>query len=181
MKKLFYVRHGETDHNLLNIMSGQVEAAITENGRQQATQTGKAIKANLPHIDLIVCSPLKRTYETAKVIAKEIGYPESKIITNDLFVERTFGVLEGTSSEDFFKDHEYRDLDKVEGAETIEDLDKRAAKAFKFVSNLPQDNILIVGHGSFGRAIRRVTKNLPHTHEYESFEPIANAEIVELV
>ena len=44
----------------------------------------------------------------------------------------------------------------------------------------PQNNILLVSHGSFGRALRRVANKLPYTNEYEEYSPIGNAAIVEL-
>lgn len=181
MKRLFFVRHGETDLNVAKILSGQTEASLTESGIAQAIKTGKDIKEDLPKIDLIICSPFERTYDTAKLIAREIGYPVDKIQKDDRFIERTFGVLEGTPAKDFLDTHEYRDFDSVEGAETIEALQQRAQKAFEYASSLEPDNILIVGHGSFGRAIRRVAEGLPHSHEYEKARMIDNAEIVELV
>lgn len=181
MKRLFYVRHGETEMNVAGLLSGTIETPLTENGKQQAIKTGKEIHATLPKIDLIICSPLGRAHETAKLIAKEIGYPESKLEKNELFVERTFGVLEGTSSDHFLTDNNYHELDAIEGSETVENLQKRAAAAFEYIKTLNADNILIVSHGAFGRALRRVTKNQPHTDEYKAFIQIPNAAIVELV
>lgn len=181
MKRLFYVRHGETEMNVAELLSGTIETPLTENGVKQAIKTGQEIKDRLPKIDLIICSPLGRAHETAKLIAQEIGYPVSKLQTNELFVERTFGVLEGTSSSHYLTDNNYHELDAIEGSETVEDLQKRAAQALRYVSQLDFDNILIVSHGAFGRAIRRVTKNQPHTDEYKAFVQIPNAAIVELI
>jgi broad specificity phosphatase PhoE len=181
MKRLFYIRHGETEANAAELLSGTIETPLTKNGIKQATKIGKDIKATLPKIDLIVCSPLDRAYETATLIAEEIDYPVSKIQKSELFVERTYGVLEGMSNSHFMKPGNYRELDDVQGAETIEELQKRASKAFDYINQLSYDNILIVAHNAFGRALKRVTKNLPHTHEYEAFEQLPNATIIELV
>ena len=97
MKKLYFVRHGETHMNVAGRLSGRIETPLTDKGRLQAIKTGKHIKMHLPTIDLIICSPYGRAYETAKSIAGQIGYPITKIGRNKLFVERTFGVLEGTA------------------------------------------------------------------------------------
>lgn len=167
--------------NVAGILSGQTETPLTEKGIEQAKSAGKELKQKLPHIDLIICSPYERTYETAKLIANEIGYPIEKIQKNDLFIERTFGVLEDTPGKDFLDKHEYREFDDVEGSETIEELQKRAEKAFKYLQTLKEDNVLIVGHGAFARAIKRVVQGLPHTHEYVADTSIGNAAIVELV
>lgn len=181
MKRLLYVRHGETEMNVAGLLSGRIETPLTKKGIQQAKATGKALKQKLPHVDLIVCSPYERTYETAKLVAKEIGYPVERIQKNELFIERTFGILEGTSGKDFLDTHEYKEFDEVEGSETIEELQQRAELALKWLQTLKEDNILIVGHGAFARAIRRAVQGLPHTHEYEVDTSIGNAAIVELV
>lgn len=181
MKRLFFVRHGETDANVAELLSGQIETSLTEKGIQQAKQTGQDVKQTLPPIDLIICSTLSRAYHTAQIIAGEIGYPVGQIRQNALFVERSFGTLEGTKSTKFITGNNYYKLDAVEGSETVEDLQKRAAEAFEFASQLEADNILIVGHGAFERALRRVANNQPHTDEYLVYKQIPNAAIVELV
>jgi uncharacterized phosphatase len=181
MNRLLYIRHGETQMNVSGLLSGRTETPLTEKGIAQAIESGKEIKQKLPKIDLIVCSPYERTFETAKLIAKEIGYPVENIQKNDMFIERTFGVLEGTPGKEFLDKHEYREFDDVEGSETIEELQKRAEKAFKWLETQKEENILVVGHGAFARAIKRVVKGLPHTHEYEIDTSVGNAAIVELV
>lgn len=181
MKRLFFVRHGEAQANITGLFAGHIDSPLTENGIQQAIKTGKEIQQTLPKIELIVCSPLSRAYETAKLIATEVGYPVEKIQKNELFVERTFGVLEGMPTTPYQADGKYQEIDAVEGSETIQDLQVRAVKAFEYVNKLNADNILIVSHGAFGRALRRVTKNQPHTDEYLAYVQIPNAAIVELV
>jgi len=167
--------------NVTGLLSGRTETQLTEKGIEQAKASGKEFKEKLPHIDLIVCSPYERTFETAKLIAEKIGYPIENIQKNEMFIERTFGVLEGTPGKEFLDKHEYREVDDVEGSETIEELQKRAEEAFKYLQTLEEDNILVVGHGAFARAIKRVVQGLPHTHEYEIDTSIGNAAIVELV
>lgn len=181
MKKLYFVRHGQTDTNIGGLLSGHIEAILTEDGKAQAIAAGKKLKEEHQRIDLIVCSPLKRAYETACLIAKEIEYPIENIVQNALFKERSFGVLEGTSSEKFFKTGGYKDIDSVKGAETVASLQKRASDALEYIKTLPYENILIVGHGASGRALRRVVNGEPHTNEYlGELKMINNSEILEL-
>jgi probable phosphoglycerate mutase len=181
MKKLYFVRHGQTDTNVKELLSGNIEAILTEDGKAQATATGKTLHQNHGHIDLIICSTLQRAYDTACLIAKEIDYPIEKIQKNELFIERSFGVLEGASNEKYFKMGGYKELDLVEGAETIAALQERAEKALEYVKTLPAENILIVSHGAFGRAIRRVVNGEPYTNEYiGELKIIDNSKIVEL-
>ncbi len=180
MKRLFYVRHGETEMNVAKLFSGSIETTLTEKGVKQAIETGNELKTSSTKIDLIICSPLVRAYETARLIAQEIDYPVSKIEKYELLVERTYGVLEGKPSAHYLGEN-YHELDAIEGSETVEDLQERAAKAFDYISQLDYDNILVVAHNAFGRALKRVTKNQPHTDEYEKFEQIPNAAILELI
>ena len=182
MKKLFFVRHGETDHNVNKMWAGQIESSLTAKGIDQAKQVSKA---KLPHIDIIISSPFARAYNTAKIIADGIGYPVRDIKKNDLFIERSWGVLEGTPESNYDNTLPQKNLDKVEGVEHTADLQVRAAKALEYVESLPEDNVLVVSHGTFGRAFRRAIEKLPHTLEYQvdhrELFRIGNAEIVELI
>ena len=96
MKKLFYVRHGETQMNVAGLLSGQIETQLTEKGIGQAKAAGLELKLKQSRVDLIVCSPYERTYETAKLIANEVGYPIDKIQKSNRFIERNFGDRKST-------------------------------------------------------------------------------------
>jgi broad specificity phosphatase PhoE len=181
MNRLFYVRHGQTEMNASGHFSGQTETPLTKAGRQQAQQTGKDAKEKLPKLDLIICSPYERAVHTAEIIAKEVDYSPLKIEKNPQFIERTYGVLEGTPGKPWYDSHHRRELDEVEGAETVEQLQARAQKALEYLQTRKEENILVVGHGTFGRAFKRAVNKHPHTHEYEQFEMIDNAAILELI
>jgi broad specificity phosphatase PhoE len=185
MKKVFIVRHAETFMNVKGVFSGRTETDLTNIGKQQATSTGKKLKQEVPKIDLIICSPYRRTYDTARLIAKEISYPEDKIIKNDLLVERGYGELEGKFGREFWEQRTFKELDNVPNAETVAEMAKRADKVLAMIRGIKQDNILVVTHGSIGRALIRVVKKIPHEHEYDEKHRlefrIANAEIVELI
>lgn len=182
MKKLYFVRHGQTDTNIKGLFSGHIEAKLTKEGKEQAVATGKELKTNHQRIDLIICSPQIRAFDTACLIAKELGYPIKHIQKNPRFKERYFGVLEGTSATHYMKESKkYQDVDSAEGAETIAMLQKRAEQALEYVKKLTDKNILIVSHGAFGRAFRRAVNGQPHTDEYVGdLKIINNSEIVEL-
>ncbi len=182
MKKLFFVRHGQTDMNVLEQFAGLTDAKLTEEGKEQARAAGAVIHEKHPKIDLIICSPLSRAHNTAKLIAEQIDYPADKIVTDDRFVERNFGDQEGKSAPDFIKVHHYKEMDKVNGAETFEAMHERAAEALQYLKTRPENVILVVSHGSFGRAFRLVVEERPHHHEYtHEVARIGNCEILELI
>lgn len=181
MRKLYYVRHGQTDLNVAEVISGQSEAMLTEQGIEQAILAGKTVKQTLPPIDLIICSPFKRTRETARYIAEQIDYPVDNIQVNDLLMERGFGDMEGHHYGPFIEKYGYRAFDDVNGAETLEQLSDRSDNALATIKKIDSDIILIVGHGSFGRAFYRSVHNIPNSDEYLQKSAIGNAEIIELI
>jgi broad specificity phosphatase PhoE len=90
--------------------------------------------------------------------------------------------LEGTQAVKYILPNKHSDVDHIKDVETLENLQIRAVKALEYIESLKDfDNILIVSHGAFGRALRRAVRKLPHTHELKDYEPINNAEIVELI
>jgi isoleucyl-tRNA synthetase len=92
--KFLFVRHGEGDHNVAHIYSGNVknEHHLTEKGRAQITETAKHIGT----FDILVASPFIRTQETAEILKKECKF-EGEIITDPRVQELFFGKLEGKS------------------------------------------------------------------------------------
>ncbi|HET7320492.1 MAG TPA: histidine phosphatase family protein [Candidatus Saccharimonadales bacterium] len=170
MKHLYFVRHGLSVMNKKGVFSGRTETPLDPEGITQARAAGKELRDL--QIDLIVSSPMERCRETATIIAKQIGYPVAEIIFEDLFMERAFGVLEGT---------EYRtdmDLDMHEGVETAKNIIQRARKGIEYLEGLKHDNILVVSHGAIGRALRHALHPEIPYHGSERFE---NAKIVQLL
>lgn len=172
MKKLYFIRHGLTEMNVAGLYAGTCETPLTAEGRKQANAAGQHAKGL--DIDYIVCSPLSRARETAKIIAKQIGYPTKNIHSNQLFAERHFGALEGQPWNPDL------DLDGIADVETRDTLLERAWLALMFLKTVPAHNILVVSHGQFGRALRN------HLHadkpfDYDPANRLQNAELVRWV
>jgi uncharacterized phosphatase len=187
MKHLYFCRHGLSQAQADNAWGGQNDSPLTETGHVQAHVAGRELKQAGTQIDLIICSPLSRARNTALTIAGEIGFPPDQIITDDRFIERTFGIFDGHGPvKEWFDDHEYRDLDDIEGSETVEQLQARAAEGYEFLRSLPHENILLVGHGAFGRGLIRTINGRPYTDEFEVasreiMSIIPNAKVIQLV
>jgi len=177
MKHLYFVRHGLTHANVQHRWSGTLETPLTEEGRAQAKRAGD--KAKALGIDYIVCSTLGRARETADIIAWEIGFPVEKIEHNSLFIERHFGQMEGELREDLHLDVNIDGFIDVEKHDTVLE---RARLALAHIESLPADTILVVSHGTFGRALRSLI------HPHLPFKPLGNdktrfknGEIVQLI
>ncbi len=167
MKKLYFLRHGQTEMNVAGIYAGIIETPLTSEGKRQAKKAGRAAKGL--GIDLIVASPLSRALETARIVAKEIGYSSKNIKASPLLIERFFGVMEGRPVN---PEQTYQDIEGIEDDDTLV---QRAHSALGWINSLPADHILIVSHGSFGRALRSILKEeYPMSHP----ERINNAELL---
>lgn len=146
MKRLYFIRHGLSELNVQGLIAGHTETPLTEEGRRQAKDAGEL--ARNYHIDLIVSSPMDRALETAQIIAKALSYPEQDILINNLLIERDFGALEGKLwTPDL-------NMDGISDLETDNTLIGRAHLALKWLETLDEDNVLVVSHGGFGRALR---------------------------
>ena len=172
MKHLYFVRHGQSEANAAGVWSGESNPALTKLGREQAEAAGQAAKAL--DIDLIVCSPFDRCVDTARIIADAIGLSPEHIIRNKLFIERGLGELEGRPWK------LERSIDEYEGVEALGSLFARMKYAYGFLDSLPAKNILVVGHGASGRALRHVIDpQMPF--QGPGVERLHNGEIVRFV
>ena len=84
------LRHGETPLSLEKRFSGRGDAALTDRGQAQA----EAAAVRLGGFDAIVCSPLRRTRQTAEIVARQTG---ADVVVEDGFAETDFGDWEGAT------------------------------------------------------------------------------------
>lgn len=175
MKTIYFVRHGESEGNVAGVLSGKEhDALLTDKGRAQARAAGQELQDK--KIELIVCSPMKRTVATAEHIAETIGYDPKKIVTNVLFIERAFGPISGKLSEPYIEAFARNEPPK--GVETSEEMHVRVSKALAWLKTLPEARILVVSHGVTGRMVKVVAQELHHG-QLNSVERLNNAEVYE--
>lgn len=143
------VRHGQTDWNLARRIQGRTEVPINETGRAQARTTGALLAAASADIDFawrgIISSPLSRAYETASIIARELGITE--VSTDEALIERDFGPAEGlTVAEARKRWPGYR----IPVAETAAELAERTSNAFTRILDTAPGSV-VVAHGALIR------------------------------
>ena len=90
MTELILWRHGQTDHNLVGRVQGQVDIPLNATGLAQAAAAARILAS--PRPDRIVSSPLSRARTTAQILADLTGLDIE--VEADL-IERSFGVWEG--------------------------------------------------------------------------------------
>lgn len=170
---LYFIRHGESTSNAEGFITGRQDVPLTDLGREQARETGRSIVSQGIRIDHIICSSLVRAHDTAKLIAREIGFPEDQIQVNDLVIERAFGSLEGKSKGDPATMTD--DYIKECGGELDPEIRARAQQLLDSLGEV-EGNVLIVSHTGFGRRLRAVIENIS-TQESRNFK---NAELTDL-
>lgn len=80
-KTLYLVRHAKSSWDDPSL--GDRDRPLSQRGLSSAPDMGRRLAAQGHKPDLIISSPAKRALTTAKKIAKETGYPEAKIVTDE--------------------------------------------------------------------------------------------------
>lgn len=172
---IYFIRHGESEANVRKVFAGQKDnSLLTDKGREQARATAKEIIKEGLKIDKIYSSPLKRAYETAEIIAKELGFDASKIITEERIIEYDMGSLSGTHWHAISSTI----LADAENEEDPEMFRNRVYSCAKELSKLP-GNILLVSHAGVGRILETVKKGMDAKLFYD-LPAYENASITEI-
>ena len=79
---LYFIRHGQTQHNVDGVLTGRLDIPLNENGLKQVEK--EAIESKKINIDIIFCSPLLRTKQTCEAINK---YHNSPVIITEEIIE----------------------------------------------------------------------------------------------
>ncbi len=184
MKHLYFIRHGQSTANTINLCGSVYDAELTDAGASQAKSAGqKALQEGIMP-DVIISSPILRAYDTARLVASEIGYEEERIERLHDLRERWFGELEGkfidkdsgVTIEHYFANP--LSVDHISNIEKLIDLHKRAERVIEYAKSRPEDTVLLVSHGALARSIQKVIKGIPYDQPHDS---IPNAKIIKLI
>ena len=90
MTTLYLVRHGETVDNVNQVMQGQTQGQLTENGIRQAQEVRDQLASE--DFAAIIASDLKRSVDTARIIAEPHCL---EVVQTVLLRERDWGGFTG--------------------------------------------------------------------------------------
>jgi 2,3-bisphosphoglycerate-dependent phosphoglycerate mutase len=93
--KLVLIRHGQSTWNLQNLFTGWVDVDLTEQGRNEARDAGKLLKAEGFEFDLVFTSVLKRAIRTMWIILDEMDLMWLPVERSWHLNERHYGALQG--------------------------------------------------------------------------------------
>ena len=162
---IYLLRHGQTDWNLEGRIQGHTDIPLNPRGRMQIAQTIAGLAGICPNMDLILCSPLSRARESARIAAEKLDYPNDRIIEVPQLIERCFGEAEGLTAaerEEKYPNYHYSDISyQFPGMESFEELSERAHSVFRTIVDTYKDkeNILAVSHGAILAAIITMVTN----------------------
>lgn len=151
MTTLYLARHGETVDNARQIMQGQTQGELNENGVLQAEAVSREW-ASRP-LDAIVASDLKRSIDTAQIIARP---HQLQVITTPLLRERDWGGFTG------------RFIPDLKGEVWPDDIESEEALLLRartfllyLTTTYPDKRVVAVGHGIINKAVLAVYAQCP--------------------
>jgi probable phosphoglycerate mutase len=176
MKEIYFVRHGETEWNVLGKLQGaEADIPLNENGKLQSGKTGKYLRKyrlkninnNLKQFDCVFTSPLSRAKETCEIICEEIDYV-GKIKFCEELIEYKRGKFSGVNIDnkiyqEYLKKYNNesfvdpidrltwyeKDESDSSNMESFKESEKRSKKFIKKLKNSKCSKILVVSHGGF--------------------------------
>ena len=164
---LYLARHGETVDNANQIMQGQTQGELNENGLRQARELSEQWKDR--DIDIVMASDLKRSVDTAVIVAAPHGL---EVVTTPLLRERDWGGFTGRFIPEVKNEVWPDDI------ETLENLLSRAGEFIAYVKKTyPGKKVLAVGHGIINKAVQAVY----FEKSMSEIPRMSNAEVRELV
>lgn len=174
--KVYLLRHGETEYNVLKKYQGSRDIPLSDKGR------GELVRADIsPHT--VYVTPLRRTVQTAEIL-----FPDARLIPVPDLREMDFGVFEGRSYLDMAGDPDYRAWvdsgceDKIPGGERRKEFCRRVCEAFSpLVDRALEDGeetLVILAHGGTQMAVME-RYALPHKNYFEWCAPNAGGFVLE--
>lgn len=82
MRRVVFVRHGQSEWNALNQFTGWVDVGLTESGLKEAHEAGRKLKESGIELDMAFTSVLKRAIKMCHIILEDsdqLWVPEIKI------------------------------------------------------------------------------------------------------
>ena len=94
MKKLYLLRHGQTEFNVKKLVQGRCDSSLTDLGHKQAGMAAAWLKGHDVVPDKVVSSPLGRAMDTASLVATELLGPDAAVEPCEGIIERSYGTFE---------------------------------------------------------------------------------------
>ncbi len=164
--RIFVLRHGETQYNAEKMLQGHCNSPLTAKGKAQALGVGLALKEHLNGKNVrVYSSSLGRALQTAHIVCREIGYPNSRIVEEPRLIEFSLGDWEQRTIPSLELEHPnlLNNSDwylKAPESETYEAVKTRLAS---WLSEVPEfEDIIVINHGLAGFVLRGILLGLTY-------------------
>lgn len=94
MKRLYLLRHGQTEFNVKKLVQGRCDSPLTDLGRKQAGMAAAWLKDHDVVPDKVVSSPLGRAMDTASLVATELLGLDAEAEPCEGIIECSYGTFE---------------------------------------------------------------------------------------
>lgn len=171
--ELFVIRHGQTLINVFGMINGRNKIGLNRIGKNEARKASKEVEEI--NLDLIICSPLKRTKQTCNLVNKN----GIKVIYDERLLERNSNKVQFNkiSGLDF---NEWYDINKEilpKDAEGFKSIYERTVSLIEELKNkYPGNKIMLVTHGDVCKAINAYFNNIKDSKTISEFNQ-GNCEI----
>ena len=163
MTELIVMRHGETDWNRQHRFQGQIDVPLNATGRAQAERLAQRLADEA--FDVVVSSDLQRARSTA-----ELAAGGRDIVSEPLWREQSFGVLEGLDAPTIIERHPQlwahwlrQDADyALPEGESVRAFHARVLQALqRLVQQHPGAKVAVFTHGGVLDMLWRAARTLP--------------------
>ncbi len=164
MRKIYLIRHGQTDSNNDKKFQGRIDTPLNTTGIEQAKKLAAYMK-QFP-LDAVYCSIMQRARMTAEPLAAAVGLSANYM---EEFQEVSFGDWEGLTYWEI-KEKWPAEIDLFftrpaecvpPGGETFQNVQDRSFDALNKILKAQDGNIAIVSHGGIIRALICRLLNMP--------------------
>ncbi len=170
--KVYVMRHGTTVWNEKGITQGRSNNRLSKSGKKLAEDVADQYKNE--KFEVIFCSPLMRTMQTANIINK---FHKVKIVKDDRLIEINQGVFAGRKKETWTDEEKQARIDRDErfGLEKYESVYSRAKNFIEDLKTKQYKNVLIVTHNVVASLIELILNDIDYSDKH--LGAFKNAEI----
>lgn len=165
---IYLVRHGQTIWNIEGKRQGSLDSPLTLKGINQSRQVSSILSDHIknPSEMNFFSSPLARCKQFTSLICEHINYEFSSVTFSTDLAECNFGKWEGLSEQEaklqYTDIYETRQLEKwnhvIPNGESYKSFYDRVKK---FLSEIGNDDCIVVAHEGTSKMIRGIVSNQP--------------------
>ncbi|MCX8933970.1 histidine phosphatase family protein [Vibrio parahaemolyticus] len=174
-RRIFVLRHGETEFNADKKLQGHCNSSLTSKGRDQARRVGTTLKQYVENRPFrVYSSTLGRALQTSQIVCEELNYsyenlnkePRLKEFSLGEWEQRTIPSLEQEIPNLLAQNDWYL---QAPNCETYESVRERLSSWLSDVAH--DEDIVVVSHGLTGIVLRGLLLGMDYTQVWQQDLP----------